>query len=49
MKIKKLINKLIKALTYDYKKSIDRFIEVEFKPQDREWAKQRFFSHIKGY
>ena len=24
---------------------IDKFVEVEFKPQDREWAKLHFMTH----
>lgn len=26
-------------------KGIDKFVEVEFRPQDREWAKIHFMNH----
>ena len=43
---KKSINFFLNLFKFDNDtKGIDRFVEVEFKEQDREWAKLHFMSH----
>lgn len=49
MNVYGITNKSIKFFLHLFKsnpnpKGIDKFVEVEFKPQDREWAKIHFMS-----
>ena len=46
---KKSVNFFLNLFKFDNApKGIDKFVEVEFKEQDREWAKIHFMAHHKS-